>query len=68
MLEAGFLPDAISSDVHTLSVNGPAFDQLVTMLKFLSTAMCWARSAPVSGNSPRPLVASAAVSGVGSMG
>src|SRR5580700_1020066 len=31
MLAAGFLPDAISSDVHTLSVNGPAFDQLVTM-------------------------------------
>ena len=24
MLEARFLPDAISSDVHTLSINGPA--------------------------------------------
>src|SRR5712691_6327713 len=35
MLEAGFLPDVISSDVHTLSINGPAFDQLVTMSKFL---------------------------------
>jgi dihydroorotase len=36
MLEAGFLPDVISSDVHALSINGPAFDQLVTMSKFLT--------------------------------
>jgi dihydroorotase len=35
MLDAGFLPDVISSDVHILSINGPAFDQLVTMSKFL---------------------------------
>jgi dihydroorotase len=35
MLAAGFLPDVISSDVHALSINGPAFDQLVTMSKFL---------------------------------
>jgi len=35
MLGAGFLPDVISSDVHTLSIDGPAFDQLVTMSKFL---------------------------------
>src|SRR5438128_2511520 len=39
MLAAGFLPDAISSDVHTLSVNGPAFDQLVTLSKFLCLGM-----------------------------
>jgi len=39
MLEAGFLPDVISSDVHTLSINGPAFDQLVTMSKFLCLGM-----------------------------
>ena len=39
MLEAGFLPDAISSDVHTLSINGPAYDQLVTMGKFLSLGL-----------------------------
>ena len=36
MLNAGFLPDVISSDVHALSINGPAFDQLVTMSKFLA--------------------------------
>src|SRR5436190_6789348 len=39
MLEAGFLPDAISSDVHTLSINGPAYDQLVTMGKFLALGL-----------------------------
>jgi dihydroorotase len=39
MLAAGFLPDVISSDVHTLSINGPAFDQLVTISKFLCLGM-----------------------------
>ena len=39
MLAAGFAPDVISSDVHALSVNGPAFDQLVTMSKFLCLGM-----------------------------
>jgi len=35
MLAAGFLPDAISSDVHSVSIDGPAFDLLTTMSKFL---------------------------------
>jgi dihydroorotase len=35
MLAAGFLPDAISSDVHTVSIDGPAYDLLTTMSKFL---------------------------------
>jgi len=39
MLAAGFLPDVISSDVHTLSVNGPAFDQITTMSKLLTLGM-----------------------------
>jgi dihydroorotase len=39
MLSAGFLPDVISSDVHALSIRGPAFDQLVTMSKFLCLGM-----------------------------
>jgi dihydroorotase len=39
MLVAGFQPDVISSDVHALSINGPAFDQLVTMSKFLCLGM-----------------------------
>jgi len=39
MLASGFLPDVISSDVHALSIKGPAFDQLVTASKFLCLGM-----------------------------
>jgi dihydroorotase len=35
----GFPPDTISSDVHTLCVDGPAFDQVTTMSKFLCLGM-----------------------------
>ena len=39
MLEAGFKPDVISSDVHILSINGPAFDLLHTLGKFHALGM-----------------------------
>ena len=39
MLAAGMPPDTISSDVHAMSQYGPAFDQLVTMSKFLHLGM-----------------------------
>jgi len=39
MLAAGFLPDVISSDIHAMSINGPAFDQVTTMSKLLSLGM-----------------------------
>jgi dihydroorotase len=35
LLAAGFHPDVISSDVHVLNVDGPAFDLLTTLSKFL---------------------------------
>ena len=35
MLANGFRPDTISSDVHALSIDGPAFDLVTTMSKFL---------------------------------
>ena len=35
MLANGFLPDTISSDVHVLCINGPAYDQVTTLSKFL---------------------------------
>jgi len=38
-LAHGFHPDCISSDAHTLSVDGPAFDLLVTLSKFLCLGM-----------------------------
>ena len=39
MLANGFLPDTISSDVHALCIDGPAFDQVTTMSKFLCMGM-----------------------------
>ena len=39
MLAAGFPPDVISSDVHVLCVDGPAFDNMETMSKFLMLGM-----------------------------
>jgi dihydroorotase len=35
MLGGGFMPDTISSDVHAMCVDGPAFDLITTMSKFL---------------------------------
>ena len=35
MLAGGFKPDTISSDVHQLCIDGPAFDQVTTLSKFL---------------------------------
>ena len=35
MLANGFAPDCISSDVHALCIDGPVFDLLTTMSKFL---------------------------------
>jgi dihydroorotase len=34
MLDKGFVPDIISSDVHALNVDGPVFNQLATLSKF----------------------------------
>src|SRR5256885_7866212 len=39
MLANGFYPDTISSDVHTLCIEGPAFDQVTTLSKFLCMGM-----------------------------
>ena len=39
MLEGGFVPDAVSSDVHALCADGPAVDNLVTLTKFLALGL-----------------------------
>ena len=39
MLAEGILPDAISSDVHVLCVDGPAHDLLAVMSKFIALGM-----------------------------
>jgi dihydroorotase len=39
MLANGFYPDTISSDIHQLCIDGPAFDQVTTLSKFLCLGM-----------------------------
>ncbi len=39
MMQGGFMPDVISSDVHSLCVEGPAFDLLTTLSKFVCLGM-----------------------------
>jgi dihydroorotase len=39
MMDGDFPPDVISSDVHQLCINGPAYDQVTTMSKFLHLGM-----------------------------
>lgn len=39
MLAGGFEPDVISSDVHALCIDGPAYDQVTTLSKFLCLGM-----------------------------
>lgn len=38
-MQQGFLPDAISSDIHSKCVNGPVFDLPTTMSKFVAMGM-----------------------------
>ena len=39
MLAGGFPPDTISSDVHAMCIEGPAYDQVTTLSKFLALGM-----------------------------
>lgn len=39
MLENSFMPDCISSDTHAMCINGPAYDLLTTLSKFLCLGM-----------------------------
>ena len=39
MLAAGIMPDVISSDVHVLCCDGPAYDVLAVMSKFMALGM-----------------------------
>lgn len=38
-IEQGFGPDSISTDLHTMNVNGPVVDMLTTMSKFLNMGL-----------------------------
>lgn len=38
-IQQGFLPDSISTDLHTANINGPVFDMLTTMNKCLAMGL-----------------------------
>ena len=48
----GFLPDTISSDIHCLSINGPAYDLPTTMSKLLNLGVSLAAVIEASTVSP----------------
>lgn len=39
MIANGFYPDSISSDIHQLCINGPVFDQVTTLSKFMALGL-----------------------------
>lgn len=36
LLDKGFLPDVLSTDIHVLNVDGPVYDLMTTMCKFMT--------------------------------
>lgn len=52
MLDQGFRPDVLSSDVHALCIDGPAHDQLHVMTKFL--ALGWTLSDVIAASTVAP--------------
>jgi dihydroorotase len=52
MLDKGFRPDVISSDVHTLCLDGPAHDNLHVMTKFM--ALGWSLVEVIEAASAAP--------------
>jgi dihydroorotase len=52
MLANGFAPDCISSDVHALCIDGPAFDLLTTMSKFACLGMKLDRVVQAASEAP----------------
>ncbi len=49
---SGFPPDIISSDVHTLSINGPAFDLLHTMSKLVNCGIALPDAVAMATDAP----------------
>jgi dihydroorotase len=51
-LKDGFLPDLISSDVHVIAIEGPAFDLLHTMSKLLNCGLTLPQVIGMSSSRP----------------
>lgn len=56
MLDLGIKPDAISSDIHALSVDGPAFDQLTTLNKLIALGMPVAEAFSACTSGPADII------------
>lgn len=56
MLAAGFLPDCISSDVHSLSIDGPAHNLLVTMSKLMHLGMSLSEVVRATTHAPAKVI------------
>ena len=52
MLDNGFRPDVISSDVHVLCLDGPVHDNLLVMTKFM--ALGWSLAEVIEAATSRP--------------
>lgn len=55
-LAAGFEPSAISTDLHTLNINGPVYDLPATMSKFLLLGMPLERVIELSTTKPAAIL------------
>ncbi len=55
-LEAGFEPNAISTDLHTLNIHGPVYDMPATMSKFLLMGMPLERVVELSTTRPAEIL------------
>lgn len=52
MLAEGFVPDLISSDIHCMSIDGPAFDALTTLNKLLALGADFDQSLAATTSNP----------------
>ena len=52
LINAGYQPDVISSDIHQLSINGPLFDMPTCLSKFLALGMTFPGCYPRCDRAP----------------
>ncbi len=56
MLDEGFVPDLISSDIHCMSVDGPAFDALTTLNKLLALGVEFEQALAATTSNPANVI------------
>ncbi|MDA4847819.1 amidohydrolase/deacetylase family metallohydrolase [Hoeflea poritis] len=56
MVEAGFVPDLVSSDIHCMSVDGPAYDALTTMNKLLALGVEFGAALAATTSRPAQII------------